>query len=172
MKTKEFDLTFQVFDIRKLLEDLALSFKNLFLSDDGKQIFESEKIDVLGKDKPNIKKSRIILVAEDTDSNYSLVSIILRKEYDIVRAMNGIEAVRLHAEVHPDLILMDIQMPELNGLDATRLIRKVDQEVPIIALTAYAFESERLAFMEAGGSGYISKPINPDELRNLVRKIF
>ena len=86
---------------------------------------------------------RTILVAEDTDSNFALVSIILRKEYLLLRAVNGIEAVKLHAKVNPDLILMDIQMPELNGLDATRLIREADKKVPIIAITAFAFESDK-----------------------------
>jgi len=130
-----------------------------------------QAFDALEKDKSKVKKLHLILVAEDTDSNFALVSILLRKEYRILRAMNGLEAVKLHAEMHPDLVLMDIQMPELNGLDATRLIRKVDQKVPIIALTAFAFESDRRAFMEAGGSDYMSKPINPDELRNLVRQL-
>jgi len=112
---------------------------------------------------------RTILIAEDTDSNFVLVSILLRKEYNLVRAMNGIEAVQLHQDVNPDLILMDIQMPELNGLDATRQIRIVDKAIPIIALTAFAFESDRQAFMEVGGTDYMSKPIDPNELRKLVK---
>jgi len=111
-----------------------------------------------------------ILVAEDTDSNFTLVSILLRKEYMIFRAMNGEEAVRLHHELHPDLILMDIQMPVLNGLDATKMIRECDPKIPIIALTAFAFESDKQAFMQVGGSMYMSKPIDPDELKRLVKE--
>lgn len=125
----------------------------------------------MAEEQPDVKKIPTILVAEDTDSNFALVSILLRKEYHIFRAINGIEAVKLHAEIHPDLILMDIQMPELNGLDATRLIREIDKDVPIIALTAFAFDSDKQAFKEAGGTDYMSKPIDPDELRNLVRQI-
>jgi len=112
----------------------------------------------------------IILVAEDTDSNFTLVSILLKKEYTIFRAMNGEEAVKLHKELHPDLILMDIQMPVLNGLDATRMIREGDPKIPIIALTAFAFESDKQAFMQVGGSMYMSKPIDPDELKRLVKE--
>jgi CheY-like chemotaxis protein len=119
----------------------------------------------------SMKLMPMILVAEDTDSNYALVSILLRKEYNLVRAMNGFEAVRLFSEVKPDLILMDIQMPEMNGLDATRLIRMVDANVPIVALTAFAFDSDRKMFFDAGGSDYISKPIDPDTLRHLVKSI-
>lgn len=116
--------------------------------------------------------NRTILVAEDTDSNYALVSIILRRNYNLVRAINGVEAVKLHMELHPDLILMDIQMPEMNGLDATRIIRETDPQVPIIAITAFAFESDKQAFMDAGGSDYMVKPIDPEELKMLVNGCF
>jgi len=113
--------------------------------------------------------NKTILVAEDTDSNFALISILLRKEYNIIRAMNGKEAIQLYEEIHPDLILMDIQMPVLNGLDATRKIREIDKLIPIIALTAFAFESDKLAFMDAGGSLYMSKPIDAYELKAVVR---
>ena len=170
METKKINLNFQVFYLHMLLEDSFFPYKEKVLSCDDKKNIVGDEVNVLEKENLDVKKSPIILVAEDTDSNFTLVSILLRKEYQIVRAKNGVEAVKLHAEVHPDLVLMDIQMPELNGLDATRLIREVDQKVPIIALTAYAFESDRLAFMETGGSDYMSKPINPDELRKLVKR--
>jgi len=111
---------------------------------------------------------KTILVAEDTDSNFALVSVILRKEYNIIRAINGVEAIQMHLDIHPDLILMDIHMPILNGLDATRKIRESDNEVPIIALTAFAFDADKQAFLDAGGSLYVVKPINPVELRAVV----
>jgi len=113
---------------------------------------------------------KTILVAEDTDSNFALISILLRKEYNIIRALNGKEAVQLYLDVHPDLILMDIQMPVLNGLDATRKIRESDKIIPIIALTAFAFDSDKRAFMDAGGSLYMSKPIDGYELKSIVRQ--
>jgi len=112
-----------------------------------------------------------ILVAEDIDSNFALVDIMLKKDFKIVRANNGNEAVRLFEELHPNLILMDIQMPEMNGLDATRIIRKMDANVPIIALTAFAFNSDRIEFMEAGGSDYVVKPIDPMKLKEKVKGI-
>ncbi len=116
-------------------------------------------------------KVHTILVAEDIDSNFALVDIMLRREFNIVRANNGNEAVRLFKELHPSLILMDIQMPEMNGLDATRIIRQMDSEIPIIALTAFAFNSDRVEFMEAGGSDYVVKPIDPMQLKEKVKAI-
>jgi CheY-like chemotaxis protein len=116
-------------------------------------------------------KTHTILVAEDIDSNFALVDIMLRKEFNIVRACNGIEAVRLFGEVNPSLILMDIQMPEMNGLDATRIIRKLNSNIPIVALSAFAFNSDRIAFLDAGGSDYVVKPIDPMQLKEKVKAI-
>ena len=90
--------------------------------------------------RPDDMNKKVILVAEDEDSNYELVKIVLHKRYRLIRAHNGIEAVTLNEEEHPDLILMDIRMPEMNGLDATRIIKEVDSHTPVIALSAYAFE--------------------------------
>jgi CheY-like chemotaxis protein len=114
---------------------------------------------------------RTILVAEDIDSNFALVEILLRKEYNLVRALNGQEAVRMFEACKPDLILMDIQMPVMNGLDATRLIRNMDAQVPIVALTAFAFDSDREEFMDAGGTDYIVKPLDPPQLKSKVRRL-
>lgn len=126
---------------------------------------------MLEADSQSKDKVSTILVAEDIDSNFALVNIMLRREFNIVRAVNGIEAVRLYGETHPNLILMDIQMPEMNGLDATRIIRKMNSEIPIVALTAFAFNSDRIEFMEAGGSDYLVKPIDPMQLKEKVKSI-
>lgn len=112
-----------------------------------------------------------ILVAEDIDSNFALVDILLRKDFIIVRALNGKEAVRLYEEIHPSLILMDIQMPEMNGLEATAIIRQMDEHIPIVALTAFAFNEDRLAFIQAGGSDYVVKPLDPMQLKDKVKAI-
>jgi len=112
-----------------------------------------------------------ILVAEDIDSNFALVDILLRKDFNIVRAYNGLEAVQLYEKLHPNLILMDIMMPVMNGLDATRIIRATDKNIPIVALTAFAFHSDQIAFMEAGGSDYVVKPLDPMQLKEKVKSI-
>ena len=90
--------------------------------------------------RPDEMNQKTILVAEDEDSNYELVKIVLQKRYRLIRAHNGIEAVNLNEDEHPDLILMDIRMPEMNGLDATRIIKEVNHDTPVIALSAYAFD--------------------------------
>lgn len=86
-----------------------------------------------------------ILIAEDTDSNFDLLNAILGRKYRLVRAKDGMEAVTMYDEVNPDLILMDIKMPNLDGLEATRIIRQLSAEVPIIAQSAYAYEHDRNA---------------------------
>ena len=112
-----------------------------------------------------------ILVAEDNDSNYLLLSTILKKEYLLTRAVNGAEAVRLYHEIKPDLILMDIKMPVMTGLEATAEIRKADKEIPIIALTAYAFGSDRDEAINAGCDRVMTKPINIKEIKDMLSKL-
>ena len=99
------------------------------------------------QDESNMKT---ILVAEDEESNYELVRIVLQRRYRLLRAHNGIEAVTMNEDEHPDLILMDIRMPEMDGLDATRIIKEVNQNTPVIALSAYAFE-ENIKEAKAAG---------------------
>jgi CheY-like chemotaxis protein len=109
-----------------------------------------------------------ILIAEDTDSNYLLLSIILRKDYELSRATTGKEVLALFAEERPDLILMDIKMPEMDGLEATRIIRRTDVDLPIIALTANAYDSDREKALDAGCNSYMAKPVNAAKLREML----
>ena len=111
-----------------------------------------------------------ILVAEDTESNFLLLSIILRKDYEILRAFNGAEAVEICRAEHPDLILMDIKMPVMDGLEATRQIREAGSSVPIIAVTAYAYDSDRAKALDVGCDDYIAKPLTGDVLKKKLRK--
>ena len=111
-----------------------------------------------------------ILIAEDTDSNYLLLSIVLKKEYEIVRALNGQEAVDACRTDRPDLVLMDFKMPVMDGLEATRRIREFDKELPIIALTANAYDSDREHAYEAGCDDYMSKPVATNALREMLKK--
>ena len=115
----------------------------------------------------NIKK---ILVAEDEDSNYELVKIVLQKRYRLLRAHNGIEAVTINEDEKPDLILMDIRMPEMNGLDATRIIKEVSSSTPVIALSAYAFEENIRDAKEAGCDEFMAKPFKVENLIDIVHK--
>ena len=111
-----------------------------------------------------------ILIAEDNDSNYILMNYILKKHYDFFRARNGQEAVELAESEKPDLILMDIKMPVMDGLEATRQIKAKNPDLPIIALTANAFDSDRHAAMEAGCSDFLAKPVNADKCIQTIAK--
>ena len=111
-----------------------------------------------------------ILVAEDTDSNFDLLEAILGKEHRIIRAHDGMEVVTMFDEVKPDLILMDIKMPNLDGLEATKIIRELSATVPIIAQSAFAYEQDRKAAKEAGCNDFIAKPIADDKLKAMIHK--
>ena len=106
----------------------------------------------------------VILIAEDNDSNYMLFESILEDDYTLYHALDGSEAVEMFPQVKPDLVLMDISMPHMDGYEATSIIRKIDTNVPIIAVTAYAFASDRDRIMSNGFNAHVSKPINADRL--------
>lgn len=118
----------------------------------------------------SIERSGRILVAEDSDTNYELVKVVLGKQYELVRAHDGVEAVQLHTECHPSMILMDIMMPNMDGLDATRIIKEVDPTLPIVALSAYAFAPEVQRAFDAGCDDFLTKPFRIDQLRSQVEK--
>ncbi|MBR5326712.1 MAG: response regulator [Prevotella sp.] len=120
--------------------------------------------------RPDDLDTKKILVAEDEDSNYELVKIVLQKRYKLLRAHNGIEAVTLNEDEKPDLILMDIRMPEMNGLDATRIIKEVSTSTPVIALSAYAFEENIREAKAAGCDEFMAKPFKVENLIEMVKK--
>ena len=120
--------------------------------------------------RPGDLNQKTILVAEDEDSNYELVKIVLQKRFRLLRAHNGIEAVNLNEDERPDLILMDIRMPEMNGLDATRIIKEINHNTPVIALSAYAFEENIREAKMAGCDEFMAKPFRVENLIEVVRK--
>jgi CheY-like chemotaxis protein len=125
------------------------------------QAFDSGKYHWSGKS---------ILIAEDEESNYELIKAALANtKINIFRAHNGAEAVQLiESGEHIDMILMDIRMPKLNGYDATRKIKKLQPEIPIVATTAYAMSEDEAKSLKAGCDKYISKPIRPLRLLELI----
>ena len=106
---------------------------------------------------------KTILIAEDNDSNYILMTYILKKSYQFLRAKNGQEAVEMADKGGIDLILMDIKMPVMDGVEATTKIKERHTDLPIVALTANAFESDRQTMMEAGCNEFLSKPVNSEK---------
>jgi PAS domain S-box-containing protein len=120
---------------------------------------------------PRILSNPIVLVAEDDEFNYKFIEIVLKKEnYIVLRAENGMEAVRSCRE-HPgiNLVLMDMKMPIMGGLEATREIKKISPNLPIIALTAYVSSSDEYQAYLSGCDEFISKPINRTRLLYLIK---
>jgi len=120
--------------------------------------------------KPLTQKT--ILVAEDDDYNFNVIKACLKsKNYDLIHAKNGAEAVRIY-ESNKDiaLVLMDIQMPVMDGITATRKIRQLDKSVPVIAQTAYAMDNIKSVALEAGCSDFITKPLKAEVLSNKINQ--
>ncbi|MEG1700338.1 MAG: response regulator [Alistipes sp.] len=112
-----------------------------------------------------------ILVAEDNPSNYKLVEVLLRRDYELMHAWDGAEAVELFRTQGADLILMDISMPVMDGYEALRQIRILSADIPVIALTACAFEADRQHIADAGFTECMAKPLRVGELRTRVASI-
>ena len=113
-----------------------------------------------------------ILVVEDNMDNMYLIDFMLStRGYAVLPAWSGREGVEMAIRERPDLILMDIQLPDMDGLEATRQIRAspVDGSIPIVALTSYALTGDRQRALAAGCSGYIEKPIDPDQFLNQIQ---
>ena len=117
--------------------------------------------------------SRRILVVEDTEDNRQIIRDLLSSVgYELIEATDGAEGVALAQSQHPDLILMDIQLPGIDGYEATRRIRKIPDlaGVPIIAVTSYALSGDEARTREAGCDGYVAKPFSPRELLAKLRE--
>lgn len=116
----------------------------------------------------------LILVAEDDESNFKLIKAIIGKKCDILWAKNGVDIIELFRQNRHEAqaILMDVKMPLMTGLDATKEIRKESIEIPIIIQTAYAFSSDKDSAMQAGATEVLVKPITLAVLRGTLSKYF
>ncbi len=114
-----------------------------------------------------------ILVVEDNEQNLYLVTYMLEKHgYEVIQARDGTEGIEMADRHHPDLVLMDIQLPGMDGLEVTKRLRSYSKlnTVPIVAVSSHAMAGDREKGIDAGCSGYIEKPINPDTFINEVEK--
>ena len=114
------------------------------------------------------------LVIEDNEDNMKLITFILEKNgYGTIRAENGKIGIELAMKEKPDFILLDIQLPDIDGLEVLKELRgsAIDGEIPIIAITSYAMSGDRQRMLEAGCSGYLEKPIDPANIMNQIRKV-
>jgi len=115
-----------------------------------------------------------ILLVEDFDDTRLIMKLWLMKQgYHVVEAENGEDAVTLAEQLHPDLIIMDMMMPGLNGLDATRRIREYQslRKTPIVAVSAYGANEYRARAIAAGCDEYVSTPFEPDALGALIQRL-
>ena len=111
-----------------------------------------------------------VLIVEDNDSNFILMTYILKKHYQYERAKNGQEAVDMVEKNNYDIVLMDIKMPVMDGLEATKKIKAIHPELPIVALTANAFDSDRQLAFDAGCDEFLSKPISSEVCLRTIAK--
>jgi CheY-like chemotaxis protein len=115
-----------------------------------------------------------VLVVEDDDFSYLLAYTILKKiGHHVLHAKNGLEAlntIKMNPDI--DLILMDIKMPEMNGYEATGEIRKINKDIIIVALTAFALIDDRKKALSSGCNDYLSKPIIKNEILSIIQKYF
>ena len=115
-----------------------------------------------------------ILIVEDNPQNMRLLEMVLRaRNYALVKATDGEEALDVAMRERPDLIIMDIQLPKLNGLEVTRKLRETPdlRHTPIIGVTAYAMKGDKERIIESGCDAYLSKPINTRELPEVISQM-
>jgi len=114
-----------------------------------------------------------ILVVEDNEQNLYLETFLLRqKGYEVIAANNGLEAIDKTLSEKPDLIVMDIQLPEMNGYETTRRIKSLAEyhHIPIVAVTSYAMAGDREKALASGCAGYIEKPFDPEDFVPEIEK--
>ncbi len=120
-----------------------------------------------------MSKKKKILIVEDNPANLKMLKLIIENiDCEILEAVNGDEALAVSIEKEPDLILMDIQIPHIDGLEVTRRLRKMEifTKTPIIALTAFAMEKDEQAGLDAGCNEYMIKPFSTAKLLEILHK--
>ena len=134
----------------------------------------------LNRDKVSSEKDQqiepkfLILVVDDSADNVAMISLFLQQQgYRVVTAANGEDAVTVAAQMMPNLILMDINLPALDGLGATRRIRESDalRDIPVVAITAFGTEGFQRAAYDVGVSGYLTKPLDLDRMHQLIARL-
>ena len=109
-------------------------------------------------------KSRILLIEDNEQNRYLLTFLLERRNYEVVAAESGSQGLELAAKVNPNLILLDIQLPGMDGYAVARALKGDSRlkSIPIVAVTSYAMVGDREKVLDAGAEGYIEKPINPE----------
>jgi len=119
---------------------------------------------------PVEERMKTILIVEDTEFNIDLITQLLEDDYHLLIARDGEQGVGMAKEKHPDLILMDISLPVMDGYEATRKIRETLQSTPIIGVSAHAMSGHEQKAKEAGCNDYLTKPINDALLFDMLKQ--
>lgn len=139
-------------------------------SDDRTVFSEVSETEYISHTIKRVQKIKKILIAEDVDSNFVLVENMIGKDYTLLWAKDGFEAVEAYKQPQPDLILMDAKMPRMGGLGATRIIRSHSKEIPIAVLTVYTFEANKEQALEAGCNNFVTRPASKTTLEEALGK--
>jgi len=116
-------------------------------------------------------ENKTILIADDEEDNLIYLKKVLQKtNANLFYVENGLEAVEFVKHNHVDLILMDIKMPVMNGLEATRIIKEINKNIPIIALTAFALENNEKITIDTGCDAYLAKPLEKTDILFLIKE--
>ena len=115
---------------------------------------------------------RILIIEDNEDNLYMIKFILEQNRFDVITAMTGLEGFEKTLKEKPDLILMDIQLPDMNGLEVTKMIRQSEMRdlIPIIALSSYAMTADKKKALEAGCTAFIEKPIDPETFMDKINK--
>lgn len=153
-------------DLKKKANARVSEFGNIIVTDGTMPVRNQHVENGLTSYKLEKKK---ILVVEDNPSNYMLIDAIINGRANLIHAWDGEEAVRMFARETPDLVLMDINLPFKNGYEATAEIRVLSKTVPIIAVTAYAQDTDKDKIINSGFNGYIAKPVVEEDLHQVLK---
>lgn len=115
---------------------------------------------------------RILIIEDNEDNLYMIKFILEQNNLSIIMAQTGMEGYHLAINEKPDLILMDIQLPDINGMDVTKLIRQSEsgKSIPILAVSSYAMTGDKQRALDAGCNGYIEKPIDPETIMENIKQ--
>jgi CheY-like chemotaxis protein len=114
-----------------------------------------------------------ILIIEDNEQNMYMLSYLLENnDFDVIQASNGTDGIRIAETDQPDAILLDIQLPGMDGYEIAGRLKKIEKmkHIPIIAVSSYAMQGDKEKAIEAGATGYIEKPIDPDKFVSQLKK--
>ena len=115
---------------------------------------------------------RILIIEDNEDNLYMIKYILEQNQINVLTAITGMEGFKISIKERPDLILMDVQLPDVNGLEVTKMIRRseIGDSIPIIAISSYAMPGDKQKALDAGCTFYIEKPIEPETIMDSIRK--